>query len=320
VKPRHTDESRAASFARLVQSVRASRDDSLQDMPHRLARLNNFVHAGDIDRAGSVLATLTKNEAYMLAHDVLTLGWCDKTLTSLGKILSSTQLLAHIYQACAYPFSDADQYTVDNALSALDLMHWSCFALAGLGKWKPATRLAQHLRRFHDGGDITFPDESSDKSYRDLLHFLVICIADESWPEHHLFQIGPYKALIDAAHDPAGWQIALVEVADFKMARTMGYPDADGSKPTALSERALYFMEQAYAAAWSAELWAIQALAQRHHGVHPCLQNMAHPWLSHAFNVQPGGVPENELSEAAQLVDSLAATTLHNWSALPNSS
>jgi hypothetical protein len=297
MRPKSDPKSRAAAIKDLKAS-RALQPSELEDRRQYALKTK--------EKAAALLADSTEPSGYLggVARDAFSLcasslivgdAWSDGALRDLTTAMEFTEVIARWHEAAGSPKQDTDNYTADASNTVLAHSVWTAFIRAHLGQWDRACWMAKYLLGYIKGRAFRVPDPQMEGDYLALFGLLLQVMTDEAWPAALPAGLGPYQELIEARRDPVRSARALVAVADLRMARQLGYAQADdarGLPPSAPPS----LMGKFEFIAMPAELWAIRAIARRLDGLELSL-DADHPWLRAGF-AQPPAAPLPAIDDA----------------------
>lgn len=155
--------------------------------------------------------------------------------------------------------------------------HWLHCLLIAKGEWLHARWLGRFLMNFHRGRTAT---DSYDEcpEITAMLELIASMTEEEIWPKFEQLkpELGPYKALVEAVQDSEDFKKALMDVLDFRMARSFGCKVVNAKN---MSEKWFGTFGIQYWGLLPVELIALKALAERFLGVHLNLV-VDHPWIN----------------------------------------
>jgi hypothetical protein len=155
--------------------------------------------------------------------------------------------------------------------------HWLHCLLIAQGAWSHAHWLGRLLMNFHRGHTAVIDYEECPAIVA-MLELIARMTEEEAWPkpEQLKLELGPYKPLIESIQSPETFAKALMEVLDFRMARSFGCKEVNAKS---MSEKWFGTFGIQYWGLLPVELMALQALAERFLGVRPSLA-VDHPWMN----------------------------------------
>jgi len=155
--------------------------------------------------------------------------------------------------------------------------HWLHCLLVAQGNWPHARWFGRFLMNFHRG-HTAVRDYEECPAIVAMLELIASITEEDAWPtpEQLKPELGPYKVLIEAIHEPEAFAQALLDVMDFRMARSFGCKEVNAKR---MSEKWFGTFGVQYWGLLPVELMALQALAERYLGVRPGLA-VDHPWIN----------------------------------------
>mgnify|MGYP000373748315 CR=1 FL=1 len=184
-----------------------------------------------------------------------------------------------VYQYYAVRVTLLDQSFVyqTNSGQNCEFNHWLHSLLVAQGEWTHARWLGRFLMNFHRG-HTAVTDYEECPAIVAMLELIASITEEDAWPtpEQLKPELGPYKVLIEAIDEPEAFAQALLDVMDFRMARSFGCKEVNAKR---MSEKWFGTFGVQYWGLLPVELMALQALAERYLGVRPSLA-VDHPWIN----------------------------------------